>query len=88
MKCSFTPKSKIYSFGLVLLEILIGRRCIDKTRPPQERDLVMFAKPFLTSKRKILQIMDPNIEGQYSSTVAAQAASCSLSVIIIRVLMS
>ncbi|KAI3808065.1 hypothetical protein L1987_24006 [Smallanthus sonchifolius] len=69
-----TTSCEIYSFGVLLLELLTGRRSFDENRPSGEQTLVEFAEPFLTSKQKILLIMDPSIEGQYSSTVAKRAA--------------
>ncbi|MFS7961380.1 putative protein kinase RLK-Pelle-RLCK-VIIa-2 family [Helianthus anomalus] len=73
-KGHLTARSDIYSFGVVLLEILTGRRCIDKNRPTGEQILVEFVKPYLTSKRRILYIMDPRLAGQYSPNVAMRAA--------------
>lgn len=35
-----TTRSDIYSFGVVFLEIITGRRAIDNSRPPQEENLV------------------------------------------------
>ncbi|KAK1409458.1 hypothetical protein QVD17_35984 [Tagetes erecta] len=69
-----TERSDIYSFGVVLLEILTGKRCIDNNRPSNEHVLVDFAKPYLTNKRRVLQIMDRRILGQYSPDVATRAA--------------
>lgn len=69
-----TAKSDIYSFGVVLLEVLTGRRCIDKNRPPGEQTLVEWAKPYLTSKRRVLSIMDPRINGQYTAREVLRAA--------------
>ncbi|KAA8539460.1 hypothetical protein F0562_026152 [Nyssa sinensis] len=70
-----TAKSDVYSFGVVLLEILTGRRAVDKNRPPGEQNLVEWAKPYLSSKRKILQVMDPRIEGQHSLGGVLRAAT-------------
>lgn len=55
--------------------MLTGRRVVDKNRPAGEQNLIPWAKPYLTSKRKILHVMDARIEGQYSVGVALRAAS-------------
>ncbi|KAK6227970.1 hypothetical protein SCA6_000310 [Theobroma cacao] len=73
-----TARSDVYSFGVVLLEMLTGKRAVDKNRPSREQNLVDWAKPYLTSKRKILQVMDARIEGQYTLDVALKAAYVAL----------
>lgn len=73
-----TAKSDVYSFGVVLLEILSGRRAIDKNRPSGEHNLVEWAKPYLTSKRRVLQMLDARIEGQYSTGGALKAAKLAI----------
>lgn len=73
-----STKSDVYSFGVVLLEMLSGRRAIDKNRPSGEHNLVEWAKPYLTNKRKVFRIMDNRLEGQYTMDVAHKAASLAL----------
>ncbi|XP_050211749.1 receptor-like cytoplasmic kinase 176 [Mercurialis annua] len=73
-----TKRSDVYSFGVVLLEILSGRRAIDKNRPAREHSLVDWARPYLTSKRKILQVMDARIEGQYMLKHALKVANLAM----------
>lgn len=73
-----STRSDVYSFGVVLLEMLTGRRAIDKNRPHGEHSLVEWAKPHLTSKRRILYIMDPRIEGQYSLGGVLRAATIAV----------
>ena len=70
-----TAKSDVYSFGVVLLELLTGRKSVDKNRPQREQNLVDWARPMLIDSRKISKIMDPKLEGQYSEMGAKKAAS-------------
>ncbi|XP_057742614.1 receptor-like cytoplasmic kinase 176 [Arachis stenosperma] len=70
-----TSKSDVYSFGVVLLEMLSGRRAIDKNRPSGEHNLVEWAKPYLSNKRRVFRVMDTRLEGQYSVSRAQKAAT-------------
>ncbi|XP_020276461.1 probable serine/threonine-protein kinase PBL8 [Asparagus officinalis] len=70
-----TARSDVYSFGVVLLELLTGRKSVDKTRPGKEISLVDWARPKLNDKRKLLQLIDPRLEEQYSVRAAQKACS-------------
>ncbi|KAG0487808.1 hypothetical protein HPP92_006619 [Vanilla planifolia] len=73
-----TTKSDVYSFGVVLLELLSGRRAVDKNRRIGEHNLVDWAKPYLSSKRKVFRIMDNRLDGQYHLVGAQKAAALAL----------
>ncbi|KEH39442.1 putative transferase, protein kinase RLK-Pelle-RLCK-VIIa-2 family [Medicago truncatula] len=73
-----TTKSDVYSFGVVLLEMVCGRRVIDNNKPYGEHNLVQWAKPYLTDKRKVLRVLDSRLEGQCSSVEAYKVTSLSL----------
>jgi glutathione S-transferase len=68
----------VYSFGVVLLEMLSGRRALDKNRPSGEHNLVEWARPYLTSKRRIFHILDARLGGQYSLAGAQKTAALAL----------
>ncbi|GER53560.1 protein kinase superfamily protein [Striga asiatica] len=70
-----TTMNDVYSFGVVLLELLTGKRALDKTRPPREQNLVEWAKPYLKDHHKLDRLMDSRLEGQYSTEGAKRAAS-------------
>lgn len=73
-----TTKCDVYSFGVVLLELLSGRRAVEKTKTGTNQNLVNWARPFLGDKRKLFRIMDTRLEGQYSKKGATKVAFTAL----------
>ncbi|XP_078444418.1 serine/threonine-protein kinase RIPK-like [Wolffia australiana] len=70
-----TAKSDVYSFGVVLLELISGRKSVDKSRPSREQNLVEWSRPWLNDPRKLSRIMDPNLDGRYSLKGAQKAVN-------------
>ncbi|KAK3031196.1 hypothetical protein RJ639_035353 [Escallonia herrerae] len=71
---SLTVKSDVYGFGVVLVQILTGRRAHDRSQPSPESNLVSWVRPFLGNVTKHKMIMDAHLEGEYPSRGASQVA--------------
>ncbi|KAK8573633.1 hypothetical protein V6N13_009721 [Hibiscus sabdariffa] len=59
-----STKSDVYSFGVVFLEMITGRRAVDNSKPPDERNLVTWAKPLMDHRRKFVLLADPLLDGE------------------------
>ncbi|CAA2996713.1 Probable serine/threonine-protein kinase RLCKVII [Olea europaea subsp. europaea] len=73
MTGKLTFKSDIYSFGVVLLEIITGRKAIDNTRTDAEQNLVAWARPLFKDRKKFHLMADPALDGQYPKRGLYQA---------------
>ncbi|CAN6680854.1 unnamed protein product [Malus baccata var. baccata] len=73
-------KSDVYSYGVVLLELLTGRKPVDMSQPPGEENLVAWARPLLTCKEGLEAIIDPHLGSEVPfesiAKVAAIASMC------------
>ncbi|EOY27134.1 Kinase superfamily protein isoform 4 [Theobroma cacao] len=73
-------KSDVYSYGVVLLELLTGRKPVDLSQPPGQENLVAWARPLLTATEGLETVIDPAIKSDVSfdsiAKVAAIASMC------------
>ncbi|GFY96534.1 kinase with adenine nucleotide alpha hydrolases-like domain-containing protein [Actinidia rufa] len=72
-------KIDVYAFGVVLLELLSGRKPISNDHPKGQESLVMWAKPILNGG-KVAQLLDPSLANDYDcdqmERVALAATLC------------
>lgn len=75
-----TDKSDVYAFGVVLLELLMGRKAVEKMAPSQSQSIVSWAMPRLTDRSKLPTMVDPVImdmmDLKHLYQVAAVAVLC------------
>lgn len=73
-------KSDVYSYGVVLLELLSGRKPVDMSQPQGQENLVTWARPLLANREGVEQLIDPSLAGNYDfddvAKVAAIASMC------------
>jgi serine/threonine protein kinase len=61
-----TAKSDIWGYGVLLYELITGRRPIDPNRPKSEQKLLEWVKPYISDIKRLPVIVDPRLEGHYN----------------------
>ncbi|CAN0924260.1 Probable serine/threonine-protein kinase PIX13 [Linum grandiflorum] len=69
-----SSKSIVYTFGVVLSELLTGLRALDRNRPAGQRMLVEWVKPYLSNRRNVKKIMDSRLGDQYPLNAALKVS--------------
>ncbi|XP_042391155.1 protein STRUBBELIG-RECEPTOR FAMILY 6-like [Zingiber officinale] len=65
MSGQYTLKSDVYNFGVVMLELLTGRKAFDSSRTRSEQSLVRWATPQLHDIDALDRMVDPGLKGLY-----------------------
>ncbi|MCD9643244.1 hypothetical protein HAX54_030542 [Datura stramonium] len=77
-----TTKIDVFAFGVMLMEMLTGRKALDENLPEDKSHLVAWFRKMVVNKEKILDVLDPTLdpdEETYQSIckVAELAGHCT-----------
>ncbi|KAL6974416.1 Proline-rich receptor-like protein kinase perk1, partial [Sarracenia purpurea var. burkii] len=75
-----TDKSDVFSFGVMLLEFITGRRPVDSSQAFMDDSLVDWARPLLTRALEdgnFDTLVDPRLQREYNHNEMARMVACA-----------
>ncbi|XP_021866835.2 probable serine/threonine-protein kinase PBL21 [Spinacia oleracea] len=70
MTGKLTVKSDIFSFGVVLLEIVTGKKAFDVSKGQGHQSLAVWSRPYLKDRRKYTELVDSRLRGKFPTRSA------------------
>ncbi|KAJ4867001.1 Protein kinase superfamily protein [Raphanus sativus] len=67
-------QSDIYSFGVVLYEIITGRRTVERMKPSAEKKLLEWVKLYPVNSKSFMMIVDSKLQSKYPVAMVRRVA--------------
>ncbi|XP_058763244.1 proline-rich receptor-like protein kinase PERK1 [Vicia villosa] len=75
-----TDKSDVFSYGVMLLELLTGRRPVDKNQTYMDDSLVEWARPLLMralEENNLDSLIDPRLQNEFDPSEMTRMVACA-----------
>ncbi|KAI5395046.1 hypothetical protein KIW84_061596 [Lathyrus oleraceus] len=75
-----TDKSDVFSYGVMLLELLTGRRSVDKNQTYMDDSLVEWARPLLMralEENNLDSLIDPRLQNEFDPSEMTHMVACA-----------
>ncbi|KAB1200918.1 hypothetical protein CJ030_MR0G005885 [Morella rubra] len=75
-----TEKSDVFSFGVVLLEIIAGKKPVDPSFPDGQH-VIQWVREHLKSKKDPVEILDPKLQGHPDTQIQEMLQALGISLL-------